>query len=249
MSDPRSALLTGGRALVTGASRRIGRAIAECLARAGMDVAVHYRTDEDGALTTVRALEAVGRKAVVLRADLADPDACLHLVEEAEERIGPLTLLVNNAGVFYRTPLARMDAEDFDRHMEANARPVYLLSLHAGRRLKARGGGAIVNIADAAGLTPWAGYVPYSASKAAVVSLTLGFAKALAPEVRVNAVAPGPILPSAGAPPEEGERAVASTLLGRYGQPEDVAEAVRFLAASPYVTGVVLPVDGGRTIA
>lgn len=241
--------LAGRRALVTGAARRLGRATAERLASAGADVAVHYRSDETGARETVALLRRAGVRAESLRADLADPDACRRLVEEAEAFLGGLDLLVNNAATYARTPLATMDASDFDRHMAVNARPVYLLCLHAGRRMKARGEGAIVNLADVAGLEPWPNHIPYSASKAVVVSLTRGFAKALAPEVRVNAVAPGPILPADGHPPESGEAAVRATLLGRWGRPEDVADAVLFLAASPYVTGVVLPVDGGRHAA
>jgi len=240
--------LDGARALVTGASRRLGRAIAERLAAAGADLALHYREDEAGARAAAAAIEAAGRRAVLLEADLADADACARLVEQADEALGGLTLLVHNAATFARTPLDAMDASDFDRFMAVNARSVYVTSLVAGRLFKARGGGCIVNLADVAGLSPWPGYVPYSASKAAVVSLTKGFAKLLAPEVRVNAVAPGPVLPPVGEPPERGEQAVAATLLKRWGAPGDVAEAVLFLATAAYVTGQVLPVDGGRSV-
>jgi NAD(P)-dependent dehydrogenase (short-subunit alcohol dehydrogenase family) len=236
------------RALVTGSSRRLGRAIALRLGAAGADVAVHYRTDEEGARRTAAEIEALGVRASCHQADLADPDGCRRLVEEADGALDGLTLLVNNAATFHRTPLDTMDVEDFDHHMDANARSVYLLSLHAGRLFAARRAGAIVNIADVAGLSPWSGYVPYSASKAAVVSLTKGFAKALAPHVRVNAVAPGPVLPPADAEPEQGEAAVARTLLKRWGSPDDVAAAVLFLATASYVTGQVLAVDGGRSV-
>jgi len=238
------------RALVTGASRRLGRAIALRLAEAGADVVLHFRSDEAGARDTAEEIREVhGRQAVVLQADLADPDAARNLVVEAEAALGPLDLLVNNAAIFVRTPLDTMTPEDFDGHMEANARSVYVLSLEAGRRMKARGHGCIVNLADVAGIRPWPAYVPYSASKGAVWNLTLGFARALAPEVRVNGIAPGPMLPPAGESPEQGEKAVANTLLGRWGEPRDIAEAVLFLATTGYVTGVVLPVDGGRSIA
>jgi len=233
---------------VTGASRRLGRAIAERLAEAGADVAVHYRRDAEGAAATTAAIEARGRRAVRLQADLTETGACLELVEAAEADLGPLDVLVNSAAIFTRTPLDALAAEDLDRPMATNARAVYILSLHAGRRMKARGHGAIVNVAGVAGLRPWGAHVPYSASKGAVINLTRGFARALAPEVRVNAVAPGPILPPVDAPPGQGEAAVARTLLGRWGEPRDVTAAVLFLATSPYLTGVVLPVDGGRTL-
>ena len=237
--------LAGEKALVTGASRRLGRAIAERLARDGAAVALHYRGDLSGAEATAAA---IGAKSPLLQADLADAAACERLVRDADEALGGLTLLVNNAATFHRTPLADLQVVDFDHFMRANARSVYVLSLAAGRLFKARGRGCIVNLADVAGLVPWAGFIPYSASKAAVVSLTKGFAKALAPEVRVNAVAPGPVLPPAGEPPEQGEQAVAQTLLKRWGSPADVAAAVAFLATTPYVTGQVLPVDGGRSV-
>lgn len=244
MTEPEGPL-AGQKALVTGASRRLGRAISERLARDGASVALHYHSDRAGAEATSAAL---GGNRPVLQADLVDPEACERLVQEADEALGGLTLLVNNAATFRRTPLAELEASDFDHFMQSNARSVYMLSLVAGRLFKARGAGCIVNLADVAGLVPWAGFIPYSASKAAVVSLTKGFAKALAPEVRVNAVAPGPVLPPAGEPPEQGERAVAATLLKRWGSPADVAAAVAFLATTPYVTGQVLPVDGGRSV-
>lgn len=240
--------LPDGRALVTGASRRLGRAIAERLGRAGCDVVVHYRNDRAGAEQAVQAIRAMGRRATAIQADLADPEDCARLAAEAGMVHGPLTLLVNNAAIFVHTPLDEMTVGHFDEHMAANARSVYLLSLHVGRAMKAGGGGAIVNLADVAGERPWAGYVPYSASKAAAISLTKGFAKALAPAVRVNAIAPGPMLPPAGETPEQGEKAVRSTLLGRWGGPADVAEAVVFLATASYVTGTVLAVDGGRSL-
>jgi pteridine reductase len=131
--------------------------------------------------------------------------------------------------------------------MALNARPVLVLSRAAAPRLRERAG-AIVNVACTSGLSAWKGYLAYSASKAAVISLTQGFAKALAPEVRVNAVAPGPVLPPDDLEPARRETVAATTLLGRWGAPSDVAEAVVFLAAAPWLTGVVLPVDGGRSV-
>lgn len=241
--------LDSRKALVTGASRRLGRAIALALGSAGASVAVHCRNDVEGAQETVSLLKTWGVDALLCRADLTDAAACERLVAEASAGMGGLDILVNNAAVFERTPLAEMSVADFDRHVAANARSVYALTLDAGRRMEAANGGAIVNIADVAGERPWPAYVPYSASKAAVISLTKGFAKALAPSVRVNAVAPGPMLPPDGGDEAQGEAAVAATLLGRWGSAEDVSHAVLFLLRAEYLTGVVLNVDGGRSIA
>lgn len=247
--DRRTRPLEGRRALVTGASGRLGRALALALARHGALPVVHYRRDERGAEETVRRLRAAGVESRALQADLACPGACAALVEQTRALLGGLDLLVNNAGIFERAPLEEMDAADFDRHMASNARPTYELTLYAGRLMKAEGGGDILNLADVAALRPWPAYVAYSASKAAVVSLTRGFAKALAPEVRVNAIAPGPVLPPAGADEAQGQAAVEATLLKRWGSPEDVTAAALFLLRAHYVTGCVLHVDGGRSIS
>jgi NAD(P)-dependent dehydrogenase (short-subunit alcohol dehydrogenase family) len=241
--------LSGSCALVTGASRRLGRAIAERLAEAGADVAVHCHRDEEGAARTAANVRAKGRRAEVLGADLRDAEACTRLVAEAEARLGPLDLLVNNAAVFRRTPLETLDVAAFDEHMAVNARAVHVLSAEAGRRMKARGRGAIVNLACVSGLRPWARFIPYSASKATVINLTRGFALALGPEVRVNAVAPGPILPAEDSTAERDHAAARATLLQRWGTPSDITAAVLFLATASWLTGVVLPVDGGRSIA
>jgi len=248
-ADRRTRPLEGRRALVTGASGRLGRALAIALARHGALPVIQYRSDERGAEETVRRLRAVGVESCALQADLAHPGACAGLVEQTRAYLGGLDLLVNNAAIFGRAPLEDMAAADFDRHMASNARPVYELTLHAGRLMKAEGGGDVLNLADVAALRPWPAYVAYSASKAAVVSLTRGFAKALAPEVRVNAIAPGPVLPPVGADEAQGQAAIEATLLKRWGSPEDVTAAALFLLRAQYVTGCVLCVDGGRSIS
>ncbi len=245
--------LVGRKALVTGGSRRLGRAIALCLGSAGASVAVHYRSDRDGAEETVALLEESresnwGAVASLCDGDLTDEVACERLIEVTHESLGGIDILINNAAIFERTPLDAMTVADFDLHMAANARSVYALSLHAGRVMRAGDGGAIVNIADVAGHSPWPGYVPYSASKAAVINLTKGFAKALAPTVRANCIAPGAMLPPAGGADDQGEKAVAASLLKRWGSAEDIAHAALFLVRAEYLTGVVLNVDGGRSL-
>jgi pteridine reductase len=241
--------LEGRVALVTGAARRVGREIVLALAEAGAAVAVHARTSEREARALARAVRRRGGRAEVLLADLADPDQCLRLVPETLDRLGRLDVLVNNAAVFERTPALEPEAGAFDRHMAVNARAVYLLCGAAGRHMAERGG-SIVNLACASAESPWTGWLPYSASKAAVVNLTKGYAKALAPRVRVNAVAPGPVLPAPGSSERRNRAAVARTVLGRWGDPKDVARAVLFLVRdATFTTGAVLPVDGGRHLA
>ncbi len=246
---PASKSLRGRRALVTAGSGRLGRAMVLALAGAGADVVVHFRSDEAGALRTRDDAQALGVSATIAPADLAEDGACEALVATAHTALGGLDILVNNAAIFERTPLMSLQTQDFDRHMRINARTVHALSLAAGTRMRGERGGDIVNMACVSAFRPFAGFVPYSASKAAVVSLTQGFAKLLAPTVRVNAIAPGPVLPPAGADAAQGERAIAATLLKRWGSPDDITAALLFLLRATYVTGYTLPVDGGRTIA
>ena len=241
--------LSGRRALVTGASGRLGRAIALRLAECGAVPIVHYRSDSSGAQETVARIGAYEVSTWAIQADLADPGACEGLIEATCAHLGGIDLLVNSAAIFERAPLEKMSAADFDRHMASNARSVYELSLYAGRRMLASGGGDIINLADIAALRPWPSYVAYCASKAAVVNMTQSFAKLLAPTVRVNAIAPGAILPPSGEDPSQGEAAVAATPLRRWGGTASITEAVLFLLRAQYVTGYTLPVDGGRSIA
>lgn len=238
--------MKGKVALVTGAAKRIGREIALALAEAGADVVVHANESRREAEAVSRRVRGLGRRSRVLVADLSDPAACVRLVEEAVAAMGRIDVLVNNAAVFGPTDARRPDATDFDRFMAVNARAPYVLTGEAGRRMAAGRGGVVVNVACASAARPWAGFLPYSASKAAVVALTQGYAKALAPKVRVNAVAPGPILPAEGASPARNRAAVEATVLRRWGKPRDIADAVVHLATASFTTGAVLPVDGGR---
>lgn len=219
------------------------------LARAGADVAIHHRTDPERAAATAAEARDAGARAIVLQGDLTVPGTPARLVAEAREALGGLDVLVNNAAIFERTPLEALEPGDFARHMQINAGAVHDACLAAGRTMIEDGGGDIVNIACVSAMRPYTEYVPYSASKAAVVNLTQGFARLLAPTVRVNAIAPGPILPPAGEDPGQGEAAVAHTLLKRWGHPDDIAAALRFLLRADYVTGFTLAVDGGRSIA
>ncbi len=243
--------LDGKAALVTGGARRVGRQIALALARRGMDVAIHYNRSRFDAAALARELtRAHGVRAVALRAELSSARACAAVVREAARRLGRLDALINNASLWEPNVFGRTKESDWDRHMDVNARAPFFLTQAAAPHLK-RARGAVVNIADWSAHRPYADYLPYCASKAALLCLNTGLAKALAPEVRVNAVMPGPVLLPDGHS-ESGATAQAlkrATLVRRLGSPADVAKAVLFLLESDFMTGASVAVDGGRLIA
>lgn len=224
-------------ALVTGAGVRVGNAIARDLARAGWTVAAHFHTHRP------RGFSAS------LQANLATPDGPAVLAAAFRARFARLDLLVNGAAGFEALALEEIDAASFDAQMGLNARAPLLLA-KALLPLLRRTRGSIVNIADVGGgLVPWRGFAAYSASKAALVRLTECLALELAPEVRVNAVAPGTVLWPEGYPAKLRRKLAARIPLRRAGTPEDVAAAVRYLAGAPFVTGAILPIDGGRHLS
>lgn len=242
--------LKGKVALVTGGAKRIGREIALALAGRGCHVAITYLSSEREAAATVAAIRRKGVKGLAVAADQRDPDQARQAVRQACARMGRLDVLVNNASSFYPTPWARVTESQWEDLLATNLAGPWWFSQAAGRILKRQGAGKIINIADASAFSPWPSYLPYCAAKAGLVALTLGLAKALAPEVQVNAIAPGPILFPPGVTRRERRRAVAKTLLKRTGSPRDIAEAVLFLVeGTDFVTGAVLPVEGGRLIA
>ncbi|HEU5209028.1 MAG TPA: SDR family oxidoreductase [Longimicrobiales bacterium] len=231
-------------ALVTGGAHRVGRALALALARAGCDVAVHYNRSGDDADRTVRDIEALGRRAFPVQADLGDADSAGPLIEESVLALGALDILVNSASLFERAAVADIDVEAWDRVQAVNVRAPFLLSRAAAPHL-ARRRGSIVNIADLSALQPWPSYAHHAVSKAGLVHLTRVLARALAPEIRVNAIAPGTVLPPEDGNAEEGHQ---RRLLDVQGSPQDVERALLYLATSPFVTGQVLVVDGGRIL-
>lgn len=248
MNDSPTSRLDGSRILVTGATRRLGRAIALRLAARGARLCLHYRSDEAGRAETELALDARGHATedrTWIRADLGAADACDLVATTALETWHGLDGLVNNAAMFRRTPLTEMTLGDFDEQVRVNARSVYALSLAIGKRMVAEGGGAIVNIADVSATRPWGTHVPYCASKAAVLNLTRGFARALAPAVRVNAVSPGAALP-----PEDAAQSTnpPPALIAGHSGAEAIAAAVELCLTAGYLTGVDLQVDGGRSL-
>jgi pteridine reductase len=239
--------LDGKVALVTGAGTRVGRAIAVALGKAGMRVGVHYYGSEKGARQTADEIVAAGSDARTLPGDLTDPATGPRVVEHISKVFGSLDVLVNSAAVMLRTPVGEVLVEDWDAMFALNLRAPFFLSQSAARVMKDRGG-VIINIADLAAFEAWRNYVPHSITKAGVVQMTRGLAHALAPKIRVNAIAPGAVLLPDGYTAEQRDKLVSTTPLGRIGSPEDVAQAVIYLISADYVTGETIIVDGGRHV-
>ena len=239
--------LEGRVALVTGAGRRVGRAIALALAARGMRVEVHFSESASGAADTVAQIRAAGGTASAARADLTSVHEAERLVDDVIAAQGELAVLVNSAAMMRRTPVGETSVADWDAMQALNVRAPYFLAQRAAPALRAARG-SIVNIADLAAFEAWPAYVPHSMTKAAVVQMTRGLARALAPEVRVNAISPGVVLLPEGWSEEDAERLRGTTPLGRLGAPEDVTQAVLYLLDAEYVTGETIRVDGGRHI-
>ena len=236
-------------ALVTGCALRIGRAIVDALASAGYAVAIHSNHSRDAAHAACKEIIARGGKAAAVTGDLADHACVARLIPEAAAAIGPLTLLVNNAGVFEPDEMGSLDRALFDRQFAVNLRAPLFLAEAFAAQAKAGANASVVNILDQRIYKPTPNYVSYSLTKFALHSATTTLAQALAPVVRVNAVAPGPTLPS----PRQDEKAFAAQAaalpLGHGPRPRDIAEAVAYLAGAQGVSGVTIAVDGGQHLA
>lgn len=241
--------LAGRRALVTGAAVRVGRRLALELADMGLAVAVHHRSSADEAEATAADCRARGVDAVVVQADLATAAACARCVEDAARALGGgLDVLVNSAANFVSAPFAETTEEQVDLALAVNLKAPFFLSQAVAPGMRARGFGRIVNMTDVAGLEPWPRFTAHSVAKAGVVMLTESLAQALAPEVTVNAIAPGTVLMPDGSSEDAVRRAREKSVLDRIGSPDDVAGALRYLLEADYVTGHTLVVDGGRLV-
>jgi pteridine reductase len=238
--------LRGRVALVTGAGRRVGRALALGLGGGGMRVAVHYNASAGDAQETARLIADAGGEARLFSADLTRAEAPVALVDEVATAYGGLDVLVNSAAVMWRTPFGSVTAEQWDAMFALNLRAPFLLAQAAASRMPE--GSAIVNIADLAALETWPGYVPHGISKAGVVQMTRALARVLAPGIRVNAIAPGAVLLPEDWSERDAERLTRTTPLARLGSPDDVVAAMLYLLDADYVTGDVLVVDGGRHV-
>lgn len=234
-------------ALVTGAGKRLGKAIALAMANAGWDMIVHYHRSETEAQQTAAAIRAGGRNAATVQCDLADEDAVRALLDRCNGLLGPVSCIVNNASLFEYDDAASLTATTLDAHMRTNlTAPLLLAKALASSLAATTGSGVIINLLDQklANLNP--DFLSYTLSKAALQTATVMLAQALAPAIRVVGVAPGITLVSGDQTPEQFEQAHALTPLGRSSTPEDVAAAVCFAAASPAITGTTLIVDGGQ---
>lgn len=231
---------------MTGGAHRVGRSISEALAADGYDLLIHFHSSGREADEAANSCGELGARVRTVQADLRDPGQISALFEAAESEFGGLDLLVNSAAVFPRVDPLQAGAADWDDVFALNARAPFLCCQHAAR-LMGEAGGAIVNIVDTGATEGWPSYVPYVASKAALASITRGLAVAFAPRIRVNGVAPGAVLLPESENDESARRAAAGrSVLGRVGDPSDVAEAVVYLARAEYVTGEILRVDGGQ---
>lgn len=242
--------LEGKVVLVTGAGVRVGRALAEGLAQAGADIAAHYHRSEAGVDEALSVIRADGNRAEKFRADLGDAAEAERLISEVESRLGPVHALVNSAALFERRDFLDTPAEILERQWAVNARGPYLLTQAVARRMVGRGGGDVVNVVDIGGVfSAWSHYSAYCMTKAALAAMTRCLALELAPAIRVNAVAPGTVLPPEGMDERTLDALKSRIPQERFGSAEDVVRTVLFLLTGPaFITGQIIAVDGGRSL-
>jgi len=240
--------LKGTSALITGGATRLGRAIAQELADAGVNILCVYHNNKAGATSLQKIITRKGLRCELLSIDLSRTGATEKVVTFMDKIFGVVDILINNSAIFYPTPLEVVSEADWDAFYNLNLKSAFFLSRAIGLRMRQKGNGRIVNIGDAGYQSPWPDYLPYALTKYGVNGMTIGLAKALAPEVLVNCVNPGPVLIPENYTPAEREKAIARTLLKREGAPQDIARTVRFFVESDYITAALLPVDGGRHV-
>ncbi|HUJ39749.1 MAG TPA: SDR family NAD(P)-dependent oxidoreductase [Candidatus Acidoferrales bacterium] len=237
--------LSGQVALVTGAGKRIGRSIALALAREGADVAVNYSRSAAGAETTAAEITALGRRSAALQADVTRRADVERMFAAIDSRFGRLDILVNNAGAFFHVPFEQLTDEQWDGILATNLKSQFLCAQAAVPLMRRQGRGRIINLSSLGGLLAWPGYTHYCVSKAGSIMLTRCLARALAPQILVNSIAPGTIQ-FEGEPPDEDY--IRRVPLHRTGAGDDIAQAVVYLATAEFVTGQVIVVDGGRSL-
>lgn len=251
--------LAGKAALVTGGAVRVGKAITLMLAEQGADVAIVYHTSEREAAETTQAAQELGVRALAIRCDVANVEDVNAMARAVAGTMGGVDVIVHSASLFAATPISRRTGEptaldpaaveEWRRVTRTLVDGPWFVTTALLPIMRARGGGVIINILDLAAWKPWRGFAAHTAGKAALLGLTRQMALELAPTIRVNGVAPGPVLPPPGYPAARVEAAARRTLLGRWGTPHDVAHAVRYLIEADYVTGEVIFVDGGERLA
>lgn len=234
--------------LVTGAAQRLGRAIALDLAAAGWPVVIHYNGSEDAALQVSNAIELEGGRAAIVQADLSLEDDTSNLIERAEDLLGPVGVLINNASVFEWDDSLSATAESFALHMDIHLQAPLILCQQFAKRLPENAGGTIVNVIDSRVLSPTPRHLTYTLSKTGLWALTQALAEEFAPRIRVNAIGPGPILPERGQTVEEFRARCAQLPMQRPASLPEVCDSVRFLIAQRAITGQMIALDGGDHI-
>ncbi len=234
-------------ALITGGAVRLGRAITLGLAEAGYDVVIHYRSSEGPARETQRVVEGLGRSAATVQADLSTRAGVAEVIESVRMAHGRLDLLVNSAASFERADLLDVDEPEWDAVMAVNLKGPFLVARQSADLLRGAGG-SVINMVDLSAFQPWISYPHHAVSKAGLMHLTRILARVMAPEVRVNAIAPGVVLPPDDFSAAERRHELARTPVGHLGTPQDIVRTVLFLATSPFITGQVIVVDGGRSL-
>ena len=241
--------IQGKVALITGGAVRVGKAITLMLARAGAHVVINYHTSASAAHETLAQAQALGVDALAIRCDVADLTAVQAMTHQVQDRFGGVDILVNGAGIFRKITLPTDDLDAWRTVTRTSIDGAFYVSNALAPAMLGRGGGVIVNIVDLSVWSPWPSFTAHAVGKAGLLALTQQLALELAPTIRVNAVAPGPVLPPPNSNDSQNAALAARTLLERWGSPEDVAGAVRYLVEADYVTGAMLHVDGGEHLA
>lgn len=235
--------------LITGGAVLIGRAISLELSKAGATIFCQYYSSSEVAQSLKTEIEKSGGNIHIFQSDLSKKDGIKQTIDEVIRVFGRVDILVNNAALFFKTPLGKVSEKDWDTLHNLNLKSPFFLAQAVSQYMLKQKSGKIINIADAGAETPFPAYLPYSISKAGIINMTKGLAKALAPNIQVNCISPGPVLFPDNYSEEERKFSIEQTLLKREGSAEDIAKTVRFLLeGSDYITGAVIPVDGGRQV-
>ncbi|MFQ5648438.1 MAG: SDR family NAD(P)-dependent oxidoreductase [bacterium] len=241
--------LSGKVVLVTGGAHRVGQAISLGLAKKGAKVAIHYNQSADGAHETLARIRAAGQEAFLIQGDLSHFHQIERVLEACYEEFKRIDVLINNAALYFKTPVLDTTEEQWDELFAVNLKAAYFCATLAARHMLEQNAGKIINITDVAGILPWPDFIPYCTTKAGLIAITKGLAKALAPQIQVNAVASGTVLMAENASQADKEAIRQATLLKRIGSPRDVLSTILFLIqGSDYITGEVIAVDGGRLL-
>ena len=233
-------------ALITGAAHRVGKAIALGLAKEGMKIALHFNQSQEQVNQTLEEIKALGAEAFAIQGNFADVAQIKNVVKKCQEHFKQIDVLINNAALYFKTPVGETSEPEWDDLLGINLKAPYFCAQYVSDLMKQKKRGKIINITDVAGISPWPEFIPYSASKAGLIAVTKGLAKALAPNIQVNAIASGTILMSEDATEEYKTEIKDSTLLKKLGTPEDIVNAAIFLLkGSDFITGEVVVVDGG----